>query len=322
VAENVLKWRTGALNVDGCRIGENAGWRYPNGRGGTAWGGRESLGRNLREPIAAAKGRWPANLVLSHSEECEFKGYRRVRGSGTSKTFHGPYEGPSATGFLRGWSHPGNQHADPDGTELVEDWECAPGCPVRTLDEQSGELRSGLLRAGTLRSNLCGYRGAMPAAVLRDTYGDSGGASRFFYCAKVSRAERWGFCRDCGAAVPPEELDAHRGRGHRVAVHPTQKPLRLMRWLVRLVTPPGGLVLDPFAGSGTTLVAAVLEGFRALGCERDPEYATVARARVAAATGRSWGEDGGLLGASAVPRQARIEFERDSVGEGGVSGCE
>ena len=79
--------------------------------------------------------------------------------------------------------------------------------------------------------------------------GDSGSAARFFYCAKASRAER------CGSK------------------HPTVKPLKLMRWLVRLVTPPGGLVLDPFAGTGPTAEAAVKEGFRATLIEREPEYA-------------------------------------------------
>ena len=59
------------------------------------------------------------------------------------------------------------------------------------------------------------------------------------------------------------------------------KPINLMRWLVRLVTPPGGLVLDPFTGSGTTGCAAALEGFRFVGIEREPEYAAIARARIA-----------------------------------------
>ena len=121
--------------------------------------------------------------------------------------------------------------------------------------------------------------------VLHDTYGDRGGASRFFYCAKVSRSERWGWCRDCGRAVSPGELGAHHAEGHDVVIHPTQKPLEMVRWLVRLVTPPGGLVLDPFAGSGTTLVAALLEGFRCAGAESDPEYAGVADARLRAVTG-------------------------------------
>ena len=84
----------------------------------------------------------------------------------------------------------------------------------------------------------------------------SGSASRFFYCAKASRAER--------------------GEGN---VHPTVKPLALMRYLCRLITPPGGLVLDPFAGSGSTLIAAVAEGFEAVGIEREAAYAEIARQR-------------------------------------------
>ena len=89
------------------------------------------------------------------------------------------------------------------------------------------------------------------------TYDAGGGASRFFYCAKASKAERG------------------EGNGH-----PTVKPLALMRWLVRMVTPPGGLVADPFAGSGSTLLAAREEGFDALGFEREPAYAAIARGRL------------------------------------------
>jgi len=83
-----------------------------------------------------------------------------------------------------------------------------------------------------------------------------GGPSRFFYTAKASTAERDG------------------------STHPTVKPLDLMRWLVRLVTPPGGVVLDPFAGSGTTLLAARNEGFRAIGIEREAEYAAMCAHRL------------------------------------------
>jgi site-specific DNA-methyltransferase (adenine-specific) len=62
--------------------------------------------------------------------------------------------------------------------------------------------------------------------------------------------------------------------------HPTVKPIALMRWLCRLYTPPGGLILDPFAGSGTTGCAAALEGFRFIGIEKDADYARIARARL------------------------------------------
>jgi hypothetical protein len=88
------------------------------------------------------------------------------------------------------------------------------------------------------------------------------GASRFFYCAKASSKER-----NAG-------LDERN-------VHPTVKPIALMRWLVRLVTPPGGIVLDPFAGSGTTGIACAVEGLNFIGIERETDYAEIARARIA-----------------------------------------
>jgi site-specific DNA-methyltransferase (adenine-specific) len=88
---------------------------------------------------------------------------------------------------------------------------------------------------------------------------DSGSAARFFYCAKASKADR--------------------GEGN---THPTVKPTELMRYLCRLVTPPGGVVLDPFMGSGSTGKAAALEGFRFIGIEREEEYLEIARHRVQA----------------------------------------
>lgn len=69
VASNVLEWGTGALNIDGCRVGDNAGWSYPNGRGGSGWHGRDGLASNLTKPMAATQGRWPANLILSYNED-------------------------------------------------------------------------------------------------------------------------------------------------------------------------------------------------------------------------------------------------------------
>lgn len=122
------------------------------------------------------------------------------------------------------------------------------------LDEAVGERRSGSRRAG-VRKGL-GYHGAGgdggPAIEA-----SSGGPSRFFYCSKASQKERRG------------------------SKHPTVKPLDLMRWLVRLVTPPGGVVLDPFAGSGTTGEAARAEGFDVILIERDGDYLEDIRTRLA-----------------------------------------
>jgi site-specific DNA-methyltransferase (adenine-specific) len=124
------------------------------------------------------------------------------------------------------------------------------------LDEQSGFSKSPstVTRGGNRREAYGMGRQENVAAP-----GDSGGASRFFYVAKAPRRER-------------PVVDG--------VAHPTVKPLALMRWLVRLVTPAGGVVLDPFAGSGTTVEAALLEGFQVVGIEREAEYLPLIQARV------------------------------------------
>jgi hypothetical protein len=154
-----------------------------------------------------------------------------------------------------------------------------PDCPVRLLDEQAGERggkwgdqgRSDIPKTGNVYGK---YREARREQT-ENFIGDVGGPSRFFtrlhYCAKASRRER--------------------GEGND---HKTVKPLSLMRWLCRLTkTPTGGVVLDPFAGSGTTLLAALLEGRRAIGIEKDPGYAETARKRLAGAQGPLFAHAGG-----------------------------
>lgn len=128
------------------------------------------------------------------------------------------------------------------------------------VDEQSGH-RPGFSGGG-----------ATPGEVANDVYGkgwkrredptlyrDSGGASRFFYTAKAPRSER----PNVGGVQ-----------------HPTVKPLAIMRWLIRLVTPPGGTVLDPFAGSGTTIEAALVEGFNPVGVEMEADYLPLIQRRI------------------------------------------
>jgi DNA modification methylase len=115
--------------------------------------------------------------------------------------------------------------------------------------------------------------------------------SRFFYTAKASRREREAGLdgmprKDKPGAFDDDAYEWKQGGGHVKASpaanhHPTVKPIALMRWLCRLVTPPNGLVLDPFNGSGSTGCAAVLEGFRYLGAELDAEYVEIARKRIA-----------------------------------------
>jgi DNA modification methylase len=115
--------------------------------------------------------------------------------------------------------------------------------------------------------------------------------SRFFYTAKASRKEREAGLEGMPEREAPKQGGAPIGREASIELrggnirmsnhHPTVKPIALMRWLCRLVTPPNGLVLDPFTGSGTTGCAAVLEGFRFVGIEREAEYVEIARKRVA-----------------------------------------
>jgi site-specific DNA-methyltransferase (adenine-specific) len=104
--------------------------------------------------------------------------------------------------------------------------------------------------------------------------------SRFLHCPKADRAERDAGCEE----LPERDLDLFPNSGTSGPArnpHPSVKPLELMRWLVRLACPPGGLVLDPFMGSGTTGAAAGLEGRRFCGIEREATYLEIARARIA-----------------------------------------
>ena len=123
------------------------------------------------------------------------------------------------------------------------------------------------------------------------SYGDNGSAARFFYCAKASTTERNKGLEDFPNRRQDEDdyeragTTNPRNRSQKVRKnhHPTVKPVNLMRYLVRLVTPPNGTVLDPFLGSGTTAVAATLEGFQWVGCEMNAEYSEIILARVNAA---------------------------------------
>ena len=207
VAQNVLTHGTGALNIDGCRIGyaseddkekalagdafkrkdtSDKGWSRP-------WmEDAERVERMNREAKERAQGgRWPANVILDESQAAELD-----RQSGVTTT------------------------KQPAG--IVTD--------TRDTSQSIG---------------------AFSGVYQRQALNDTGGASRFFYVPKAGSNER------------PRAGDT---------AHPTVKPLDLMRYLVKLVTPPGGTVLEPFAGSGTTLEACVVEGFNAIGIEMTEDY--------------------------------------------------
>jgi site-specific DNA-methyltransferase (adenine-specific) len=159
--------------------------------------------------------------------------------------------------------------------------------------EQYGEKKSGIMRAGTKRSTDGGYHGDFPEiACLHDTYGDVGSISRFFYCAKADKGER-----DLGLELEEGEFMDEgreegspggtnpRNRGAQTArknFHPTVKPVALMKWLLNLVSRENSLILDPFVGSGSTLVACKKLGRKVVGIEKDPEYCKITEKRLKA----------------------------------------
>lgn len=228
VAANVLAHGTGALNINGCRVGEggydSGGARIPGDRRRDEYRTGTSSGPHA----LADSGRWPPNVLLTHSATCDVR--------------------------------------DEGGGEIRVEGACAQDCPVAELDRQSGVLTSGAnpARRGTdkFRDAYGEFAGQQECTVHRGA--DAGGASRFFpafrYEAKAPASER------------PRLADG--------TAHPTVKPLELMRWLVRLVTPPGGTVADFFAGSGTTGEACVIEGFNCILAEKDPASAELIKARL------------------------------------------
>lgn len=230
VAENVLQYGTGGLNIDGCRISTtealSAGSRLLGD------GIKYGLCKPSTEYEQNPNGRWPANVIHDGSDEV--------------------------------------LAAFPD----------SPG--------QQGNL------SGHSKDRLSkGIFGDMKAA--RDAVArlDSGSAARFFYCAKATQEDRNEGCGDLPLRVSDDvhkrlrtELDDPRRHGvtPRQNNHPTVKPTDLMRYLCRLVTPPGGIVLDPFCGSGSTGKAAMLEGFRFIGIELSVDYCELAQRRIEAVT--------------------------------------
>lgn len=208
VAQNVLKWGTGAINVDASRIGANPGYSYPNGPVGNSFSVAKGADGTRTAPVESTQGRWPANVLF-----------------------------------------------DEDAASV--------------LDAQSGD---------------------------RKGFSD-GGTSRFFYVAKASKRER-----NAGLEGMPERVNGFQKNGEgttrlanktereaglthaeispRANHHPTVKPIKLMEYLVCMITPPGGVVLDPFMGSGTTGCAAVNLGFEFVGVEREPEYLEIAKRRI------------------------------------------
>jgi len=220
VADNAMKWGTGALNIDESRIGTEKIVSHHAPKG-TFAGGEEDRGSDKN--YYTSTGRFPANVIL-----------------------------------------------DQEAGEL--------------LDDQSGFSKTTANKNYKHDKTSCDSN----TFTSRGTYTpreDEGGASRFFYCPKVSKKERDLGCEELedkdwsgeGAAIPERENRPFRPSKNN---HPTVKPIKLMEYLVKLVTKPGGVVLDPFAGSGSTGVACKNLGMKYILVEREEEYCKIILARL------------------------------------------
>ena len=221
------------------------------------WSGWGTALKPAFEPVVVARkpltGTVAAN-VLEHGvgglniDGCRIEGGQRplIRNAGNvdprGEGFHGKF-GSTSEGTTTAGRWPANVVLDEDQADA--------------LDKQSGTVASG----GGANGKMGGVFGNGKPNPNRanSLYNDSGGASRFFYVAKAPARER-------------PKVDG--------IAHPTVKPLTLMRWLCRLVTPPGGTVLEPFAGSGTTIEAALMEGFHVIAIEREDDYLPLIAARL------------------------------------------
>jgi site-specific DNA-methyltransferase (adenine-specific) len=201
VAANVLEHGTGAINIDGCRVGDT---KIYNPAAGNKPGG-SSLNMSatgMPQDVAGTTviGRWPANLLHDGSDE------------------------------------------------------------VVGLFPQTGPAKAAHRGTGKGKSNAYGVYGG--ESTVRGHDDNGGSAARFFYCSKANKKDR------------------NEGLNGETNNHPTVKPTDLMRYLCRLITPPGGTVLDPFLGSGTTGKAALLEGFNFVDIEMEETYLDIAQQRI------------------------------------------
>jgi DNA modification methylase len=289
IAENVLKWGTGGINIDGCRVSGDMGKDRALGKPRINTD-KANPTLNPQSPL----GRFPANIILTHHPECECKGLKKV-GKGERKQHQDGEISSANEGYIRpnksSYTHKDSSVIASYGEETIEDWNCHPECPIKIMDEQSGISKSNDSKRN--RQTLGSF--GMPNDETPE-YNDKGGASRFFYVAKASKSERNkgldGFTNkkpmyeshranyENTKGIETPYAGAGRTGNDNRNNHPTVKPVKLMQYLARLITPPNGIVLDLFCGSGTTGVACKLEGFEFVGIEQDAEYCKIAEARI------------------------------------------
>ena len=234
IAKNVLRWGTGGINIDGCRVEANdfntsESYEYTGNNGGSM-GAASKRKRKSGGGATDPQGRFPANLIHSGEQE---------------------------------------------------------------VLELFPETKSGSITKDIVQNNAIKFNASSSGVSTARHTGDKGSAARFFYCAKASKKDRNEGCdeleekdgtqrmnasleRHEEGREPTKRAEQSKNRNN----HPTVKPTALMSYLCRLITPPNGVVLDPYMGSGSTGKAAIREGFSFVGIELDTGYYEIAKARV------------------------------------------
>jgi DNA modification methylase len=283
-ANNALKHGVSGLNIDGGRI--EAGEEHI--KNCKRSGGKRS-GFMVSELKAEAhpQGRFPANIILECICDEVIEQTETIRGG-----FGAMEIGIADTGKGKTQNYNPEKSQKKQGTFNIH---TNPDCPAKMLDEQSGETQTISTKLGGNKdfSGITSYKGS---GVVTVRHNDKGGASRFFYTAKASKAERNAGCEGLEEKAQSSEhfatarlndlrMEGEQKRNPNQNHHPTVKPLALMEYLCTLTkTPTGGIVLDPFLGSGTTALAAQNTGRPYIGIEKEKEYIRIAEARLAQKT--------------------------------------
>jgi len=242
VALNCLKWGTGGINIDGCRVGFE--------------------GENINLDLKGNRKSAPDNVIGLGFKKHDNKGFNEYNQQGR---------------------FPANIILDEEAGRILDEQAPLTGAfaPVKSGQKSwGGEIYHKFETSGDDGKTFYG-KGLQ-------------GASRFFYCAKASKSERNLGCEELDEKLrsgnnkimgDPSGFKTGSGNernGLNRNNHPTVKPIKLMEYLVRLVTPIGGMCLDPFLGSGTTACACIKEGVNYIGIEREEDYCKIARARIKA----------------------------------------
>ena len=224
VALNVLKWGTGGINIDECRIGS--------------------------EPI---------------------------RSSGDKKS-------------MQIWKEQdGRKNKDLDLIENTPHWNQGRFPANIILDEEAGQMldeQSGMCKTGNINNNLVGFRkgclyGDSKMIIKNYKTDNPTGASRFFYCAKASKSERNNGCEELEEQERVRQgLEGEHNNTFSKNNHPTVKPIKLMEYLIKLVSKENAVILDPFLGSGTTAIACLKTNRKFIGIEKESDYVKIAEARI------------------------------------------